>query len=204
MVKLKVAGLLALVSSMLMAACGSPDDYAPPGKMPCSFEGNDFHREVIVDDTFLPEELSLINIAFDKWNSETNGVVTYTIVGKFTHDDTPSFYPLHSDKCTIFIHRGVPGQYSSLHVEALGAGSENTIALIPGNLYSRESWVEVVMHETGHTLGLVHVPQRSAIMYPTCAGRCSDPYTTQIDLDQLCDLIKLTEAKPTLCDGTAR
>lgn len=151
--------------------------------------GGPFHAyDVQIDASFSPEAIEAITSALDEWHDRTGVSFTTTIT---------SSPPGHMDANGIYIARSTPEakcfdglDMAALHVAGytfrdLGAHVECVQFKYDDNPDERAAYLRtIVLHETGHVLGLVHSPPPS-VMTPNIGD--AEKHLTSQDIAQWCD-----------------
>lgn len=157
---------------------------------------NPIYVNLYIDSAFEDYEREAITSAALTWNTSTKHIVNYTIIqlpieGKVDltgliiykiGPDNPNIIMMDQSNDTTYL-----GYYERIE-------GVKTIALV-GERITVKEYKSVVLHELGHSLGLEHVDELGALMYPYMnimingdMISISSDKVTKIDLVQFCNL----------------
>jgi len=175
-------------------------------KYPISNQEN-LSKKVYIDTKFTSSERRKIEEALNNWKCSTNSYVHYMIVGNLSTKEYEDLY----DENTLFIEK--TNSYNPIIVEENDKKQDhsfNVVGYYQRNLNKKdyilivddligndELFFGVVLHELGHSYGLVHSLDPNAIMYPTLTHNL---ILTKQDLENFCDAYKCDASKMLICN----
>jgi hypothetical protein len=155
---------------------------------------------VIIDPNFTDTEKFLILQSLNEWQVATNNVASFYVV----YDENLNFkIPIDYNYLTIVRMR--PAKSNDPFIKKVDEATQEeligyydgfgfihepitNLLIVRERITSEEEYKGVVMHEIGHSLGLMHINDPNTLMYPTNDSSSFCP--TKIDLMQFCDIFK--------------
>jgi len=183
--------LFALISFLVITACSHVGAYP---SYPTRLHIEKIHRSVYIDSEFNDDDQELIEQAIDEWDYSTNHMVDYEFVGKI---DLKDYYSLNEND--IFIYKT---DHQDLFIKNLDDGRKDGLItigycriykqkatklyIVYDKIYTYSDLKAVVIHELGHSIGLLHTNDENSVMYYN-EGKATG-YITNVDLVNFCNL----------------
>lgn len=182
-----------LIAALLISfGCSGSPLPDPETGYKCGTESKHLTRNVYIDETFTTEERLWITLAMLEWNRVTNNVMEFRYEGTVTHIVLSQLWR-YPGTSTLYVLRGQEGDpIPSENATLWGKANWNFVVLVTDRIKAREGGdyqkrvTAVAMHELGHTIGIGHIPETTALMNASCALACRDPKITMYDMNGFC------------------
>lgn len=140
----------------------------------CTRNSMPLHSKMVIDSNFSPTEQELIITSISQWEKDTDDLIQVDL----SIVDEPEEYG--NDTGKILQSNDYVYMYNEdLYGFTNDSSNETTITIYTKTIYTRTfpiSFQEIMLHEFGHALGLVHVGE--GIMFPHPTGlNCLDSFT---------------------------
>lgn len=199
----RVFVLFAMV--ILGVACATPMKVS---KVPVASKSTTFILHV--DELFSPVDRAIVIDSFVEWERDTHGVVKFTLDSEPFNSDRDEF-GVTSEKCTYEVYvismesknrivKKVENGDGTVLGFTISTCKRRLVAFVMDRLRNPVLLHNVGVHETGHLIGLDHIPvPKESVMFPSIdkATRCP----SQLDMKQLCMIHKCDWRDMASCDG---
>lgn len=182
-----ILNIFLLFVSIISLQCAQPSNFKFKNS------GLEVNKTIYIDKNFNINETKYIEIAAHEWQTSTNNIVQYKIVTEINIDKFN--IPNKSSSIVIKKTNSLSKEvifYDNKARTIIGYCERDkvpiNILIVTDRIDSKETFISVVIHELGHSLGMNHNPVKYTLMYHTIDY--SSYHITYEDMILFCDIYK--------------